>query len=83
MQVEYRALKATWGGFAGYDRLFAAGANNALLASVAAYTELVPAFRALLARKQDDLAAFYAAVRALARLSKPERDAQLAALAGR
>lgn len=83
MQDEYRALKAAWGGFAGYDRLFARGANNALLASVAAYTELVPAFRALLARKQNDLAAFYAAVRALARLSKPERDAQLAALAGK
>ena len=82
MLEEYRALKVAWGGFSGYDRLFARGANNALLASVAAYTELVPAFRALLARKHDDLAAFYAAVRALAHLSKPERDAQLTALAG-
>jgi len=81
MQDEYRMLKAAWGGFAGYDRLFAGGANNALLASFAAYTELVPAFRALLARKQNDLAAFYAAVRALARSSKSERDAQLTDLA--
>ncbi|HEX4798524.1 MAG TPA: aminopeptidase, partial [Burkholderiales bacterium] len=80
---EYRALKTSWGGFAGYDRLFARGANNALLVSVASYAELVPAFRALLAQKQNDLAAFYDAVRDLERLEKPERDARLAALAGR
>ena len=41
---------------------------------------LVPAFRALLAQKGDDLPAFYAAVRELAKLDKPERDARLAAL---
>jgi len=82
LQDEYRALKISWGGFAGYDRLFARGANNALLASVASYAELVPAFRALLAKKQGDLKAFYDAVRDLERLEKPERDARLAALAG-
>lgn len=82
MQDEYRALKVSWSGFAGYDR-FTSGANNALLASVASYSELVPAFRALLAQKQDDLSGFYAAVRELASLDKPERDARLAALAGR
>jgi len=83
MEDEYLALKISWGGFAGYDRLFARGANNALLASVASYAELVPAFRALLAKKQGDLAAFYDAVRDLERLEKPERDARLAALAVR
>jgi predicted aminopeptidase len=82
MEDEYLALKISWGGFAGYDRLFARGANNALLASVASYAEFVPAFRALLAKKQGDLVAFYDAVRDLERLEKPERDAQLAALAG-
>ncbi len=83
MNDEYRALRASWGGFAGYDRLFARGANNALLASVAAYRELVPAFRALVAENRGDLAAFYAAVRGLARLERPERDARLAAISGR
>jgi len=82
MEDEYLALKISWGGFAGYDRLFARGANNALLASVASYAELVLAFRALLAKKQGDLAAFYDAVRDLERLEKSERDARLAALAG-
>src|SRR5467141_2512707 len=78
MQDEYASLKASWGSFAGYDRLFARGANNALLASVASYSELVPAFRALLAQKHGDLPVFYAAVRELAKLHKSERDARLA-----
>jgi predicted aminopeptidase len=80
MQDEYGALKASWGGFAGYDRLMARGANNALLASIASYSELVPAFRALLAQKNDDFPVFYAVVREWAKLDKPERDARLAAL---
>ena len=49
----------------------------------ASYAELVPAFRALLAQKRGDLAAFYDAARGLERLEKPERDARLAALAAR
>jgi predicted aminopeptidase len=80
MNDEYGALKASWGGFAGFDRLLARGANNAFLASIASYTELVPAFRALLAEKKGDLGAFYQAVRDLAKLDKAERDARLAAL---
>jgi len=80
MDGEYRVLKASWGGFAGYDRFFAQSANNALLASVATYTEWVPAFRALLVQKKGDLAAFYAAAGELARLDKPERVARLDAL---
>jgi predicted aminopeptidase len=77
---DYLALKQSWGGFAGYDRFFAGGANNAFLASIAAYTELVPAFEALLARDHDDLPRFYASVKNLAELNKSERDTQLANL---
>ena len=80
MHDEYLALKTSWGGFAGYDRMFSHGVNNALLASVASYSELVPAFRALLAQKHDDLPVFYAAVRELSKLDGPEREARLAAL---
>lgn len=80
MEEDYRTLKASWAGFRGYDRLFASGANNALLASVASYTELVPAFRELLARNQGELVPFYAAVRELAELGKSERDARLGRL---
>ena len=81
--ADYGELKAKqWGGFPGYDRFFA-GVNNAHLASVAAYEELVPAFRALLAREGGDLPRFYAAVKEIAALPKPERDRALAALAAR
>ena len=78
MQDEYQALKDSWGGLTGYDRLFERGANNALLASVASYSELVPAFRGMLAQKDGDLPVFYDAVRKLAKLDKSERDARLA-----
>jgi len=80
MDEEYRQLKASWGGFAGYDRWFAGKPNNATLASVALYTELVPAFQALLAREGGDLPRFYAAVKQLAKLPKDERDARLLSL---
>jgi predicted aminopeptidase len=76
MQEEYRALKDSWGGFAGYDRLFSQP-NNALLASIAAYTELVPAFRAMLAVDGGDFERFYADVRSLADLPPDERRARL------
>ena len=80
MEAEYRELKASWGGFAGYDRWFAGNPNNATLASVALYTDLVPAFTALLDREGGDLPRFYAAVKALAKLPRDERDATLAAI---
>jgi predicted aminopeptidase len=80
LESEYRRVKEGWGGFAGYDRWFAAAPNNAQLASVALYAQLVPAFQSLLTREQGDLARFYAAVRALAALPKAQRDAQLAEL---
>jgi predicted aminopeptidase len=81
MNDEYAALKASWGGFAGFDRLLARGLNNAFLVSIASYTELLPAFRALLAQEKGDLPAFYRAVRELSKLEKPERNARLARLA--
>jgi predicted aminopeptidase len=80
MEAEYGRLKTSWGGFAGYDRWFAGKPNNATLASIALYTELVPAFTALLEREGGDLPRFYAAVKALAKLPKEERVARLASL---
>ncbi|MDP1910605.1 MAG: aminopeptidase, partial [Hyphomicrobium sp.] len=79
MRADYEVLKASpsWAGFAGYDRFFAQSPNNAHLASVAAYAELVPGFQALLAEQGGDLAKFYAAVRELARLPKDERNLRL------
>jgi len=77
MDADYRVLKTEWGGFAGYDRFFAQKVGNAHFASIAAYTELVPGFEALLAFEHNDLPRFYAAVKALAARPKAERDAAL------
>ncbi|MGH8750412.1 MAG: aminopeptidase, partial [Burkholderiales bacterium] len=77
LKLEYAALKAEWGGFSGYDRWFAQDINNAHLASVAAYTRLVPAFQRLLAQEQGNLLAFYRRVKEIAQLPKAERSAHL------
>jgi len=72
MAEEYRGLKDSTG-FAGYDRWFAQRPNNAQVASVVIYTQLVPAFQALLEREGGDLGRFYAQVKSLANLPKDER----------
>lgn len=77
MRRDYDKLKASWGGFAGYDRWFAQTPNNALLASVAIYTRRVPAFEALLRELKGDLPNFFHAVKALARQDRKAREAAL------
>jgi len=77
---EYEALKAFWGGFAGYDP-WVARANNALLGAQGAYDQLVPGFEALFDREGRDFGRFYDAVRTLAALPKEERHQRLQALA--
>lgn len=62
---------------AAYDRWLAQHLNNAHLASVSTYTQLVPAFRALLAQHEGNMDRFYEAVRALGRLPAAERAALL------
>jgi predicted aminopeptidase len=80
MRRDYEALKTGWGGFAGYDRYFNREPNNALLAVVAAYTQWVPAFSALIGKNGGDLAGFYAQVLGLSRLSQDLRAARLRSL---
>lgn len=77
---DYAKLKNSWGGFAGYDRFFANGVNNALLASVAVYSNYVPAFAALIETHGGNMAAFYAEVRQLAGKDKATREKLLEAL---
>jgi predicted aminopeptidase len=52
-------------------------ANNARLASLATYYDCVPGFERVLAEQQHDLTRFYAAVRALSKLPRDARRAQL------
>lgn len=76
----YGALKAGWGGYAGYD-IWVAQANNALFAVQAAYDDLVPGFLALFEQQGQSFPHFYQAVRELARRPQGERHAALRALA--
>lgn len=80
MHEEYETLKLSWGGFRGYDRWLGPGANNASLASIAVYTQLVPAFQVMLESVGYQLPRFYQEVRRVASLSKTERHEQLARL---
>lgn len=78
MRDEHAALRAgPWNGYAGYDAWFAT-ANNAALAVMAAYNELVPQFERLYEREGRDFERFYAEVRRLAALPMAERRATLA-----
>jgi predicted aminopeptidase len=75
---QYAQLKASWGGFAGYDP-WVANANNATFGAQAAYDELVPGFEALYEREQRDWNRFYDAVKQLAAMPRDERRRALGA----
>ncbi|HZA94917.1 MAG TPA: aminopeptidase [Burkholderiaceae bacterium] len=77
LREDYARLKASWDGFAGYDRFFAQDLTNAHLASIGAYNDLVPAFDALLAQVGGELPRFYEEVKRLAALPKERRDDSL------
>lgn len=77
MKQNYTDLKASWGGYGGYDQWFNQPLNNAALGSVTLYTQWVPAFRALLEQEGGSLPRFYLRVAALAHLPKAERSAAL------
>ncbi len=79
LKESYLALKKGWGGYAGFDRLLEPEPNNALLASFATYTQLVPAFERLLAEQGGDLERFYARVKQLA-ASEPSNRGPLSTL---
>jgi predicted aminopeptidase len=73
---QYGALRASWGGFAGYDR-WVGQANNASFAAQAAYDEWVPGFERLFDENDRDWPRFYDAVRALAQAAPDVRRARL------
>jgi len=81
LKDDYQTLKASWGGYVGYDRWFAEPLSNAHLAAIATYHDFVPGFRALLVQEKT-FPKFYEAVRHLASLDTKERHRELATLGG-
>ncbi len=77
MRRAYRTLKTEWGGYAGYDGWFSRSLNNAQLATVGSYNDLAPRLREILRQGGDDLPAFYARMRELARMSRDRREEYL------
>ncbi len=79
LREQFRALVATWEGYDRFAQWFSGPINNAKLAAVVAYHDLVPAFQALLTRHRGDLGKFFAEAKQLASLSKDARNARLRA----
>jgi len=80
LRKDYRLFRQRWSGYEGYDYWMFQDLNNAMIASVSTYHKLIPAFEALLQQNNDDMGAFYAAVKSLSLLDKQQRHAQLAAV---
>ena len=75
LRAAYARLRDTqWNGWPGFDAFFARDLNNAHLAALAVYTDLVPAFEKLLVAEGNDFARFYARVKEIAALPAAERQ---------
>jgi len=83
LQTAYRAMRdGSWGGYSGYDRFFSKPPNNAQLAAIGTYDELVPGFLAML-READptgtkSLVPFFERVKGLAKEARATRRSTLA-----
>lgn len=77
MLAAYRRLRDDWQGYGGYDAWFEPPLNNAKIASLSTYNELVEPILALLEEKNGNLRAFYSACRDLAQMTFAERRQRL------
>lgn len=74
LRAEYAALKAQWNGYSGYDNWFDNSLNNAQLATVSSYNDLVPFFDALLESVGGDFSRFYSEVERVSKLDSDARE---------
>ncbi len=81
LQEAYSSLRATWGGYDGYDAWMSHGLNNAKLSSLVTYREHVEAFENLFDAVDGRFALFHGLARDIGRLDPWVRKACLAALA--
>lgn len=79
LAADYGVLRTRWRDFDVYDGWIRGGLNNAKLAALATYRDLLPGLRALLDAAGSDLAGFHDRAVELARCSRPKRHAILRA----
>jgi predicted aminopeptidase len=73
MRAQFVQLRWNWGGYRGFDRWFAQDLNNAKMALVATYNDLVPRFALLLGEVHGDMQEFHRRVAQLANLGMVRR----------
>ena len=81
LRSNYEKLKATWGGYKGYDEWFARELNNAQLNTIANYYDFLPAFQRLLEMNDNNMEKFYVEVERLSKMDKDQRHQWLRNLA--
>lgn len=74
---EYEKWKNRWNNYSGYDRWLDEGLNNAKLASVSSYHDLIPSFRSLFSQSGSNFTIFYHQAHLLAQLPPGERAEEL------
>ena len=77
LRKEFFLLSEEWGNSGGYESWFAKSLNNAQLATVTSYNDLVPHFEKLLKQSGSDLEIFYSSVAELAKLNETQRKDKL------
>lgn len=73
MKSDYEKMRGNWHGNDDYQAWFGSGLNNAKLALVLTYQDLVPGFLKVLARENYDLKRFYRSISTLKSCDKPSR----------
>jgi predicted aminopeptidase len=81
LRERYTVLKASWGGYTGYDGWFEGELNNARLLPIGLYQQWVPAFASLFEQNGRDWKKFQDAAKQLGKLDDAERSAKLRSLA--
>lgn len=81
MQKNYQQLKKSWGGYAAYDKWMGQDLNNSHLLLISTYHELVPVFKVMLKKENNNLKKFYLAVEKLGEFDKKARKNKLIKLA--
>ena len=77
LRTEFADLKTGDPELSLYDSWISQPLNNALLATVSIYSQLVPAFQTILAQNDQDMNKFFDAVTKISKLPKEERNSVL------